>query len=140
MGHSVVDQLIIDIGKRLRSRLRHDDTVSRSTAIGGRPLGNETLARMDGNQFTVLLEDLKGPADSMRVAMRIQESLAARFTARDVDVFAFASIGIALSSPSYHSRRRCFATRTSPCVAPMRKAHPAAKFSTRRCMPSSSSA
>jgi len=51
MGHSVVDQLIIDIGKRLRSRLRHDDTVSRSTAIGGRPLGNETLARMDGNQL-----------------------------------------------------------------------------------------
>ncbi len=102
MGHSVVDQLIIDISKRLRSRLRHDDTVSRSTATGGRPLANETLARMDGNQFTVLLEDLKGPADSMRVAMRMQESLAAPFTARDVDVFASASIGIALSSPSYH--------------------------------------
>jgi len=102
MGHSVVDQLIIDISKRLRSRLRHDDTVSRSTATGGRPLGNETLARMDGDQFTVLLEDLKGPTDPMRVAIRIQETLAAPFTARDVDVFASASIGIVLSSPSYH--------------------------------------
>jgi len=102
MGHSVVDQLIIDISKRLRSRLRHDDMVSRSTATGGRPLGNETLARMDGDQFTVLLEDLKGPTDPMRVAIRIQETLAAPFTARDVDVFASASIGIVLSSPSYH--------------------------------------
>src|SRR5437879_13626763 len=106
MGHSVVDQLIIDIGKRLRSCLRHDDTASRSTAIGGRPLGNETLARMDGNQFTVLLDDRKAPADSMRVAMRMQESFAARFTARAVAVFASARIGIALSPPSYPSPRR----------------------------------
>jgi PAS domain S-box-containing protein len=104
MGRSVVDQLIIDISNRLRSRLRHDDTVSRPIAMSGhgRLVANGTLARMDGDQFTVLLENLRGPADPMRVAMRIQESLSASFTARGVDVFASASIGIAFSSPSYH--------------------------------------
>jgi PAS domain S-box-containing protein len=104
MGRAVVDQLIIDISKRLKAHLRHDDTISRSTPTGGpgQLEGNETLARMDGDQFTVLLEGLKGPSDPMRVAVRIQECLSAPFTARGVDVFASASIGIALSSPSYH--------------------------------------
>jgi len=103
MGHAVVDQLIIDISKRLKARLRHDDTISRFTLAGGprRLEGNETLARMDGDQFTVLLEGIKGPSDPMRVAVRIQECLSAPFTARGIDVCASASIGIALSSPSY---------------------------------------
>jgi len=103
MGRAVVDQLIIDISNRLKARLRHDDTISRSTPTGGpgQLEGNETLARMDGDQFTVLLEGIKGPSDPMRVAVRIQECLSAPFTARGVDVFASASIGIALSSPSY---------------------------------------
>jgi PAS domain S-box-containing protein len=103
MGHAVVDQLIIDISKRLKGRLRHDDTMSRSTPTGdvSRPKGSETLARMDGDRFTVLLESIKAPSDPMRVAMRIQESLAAPLTANGVDAFTSASIGIALSAPSY---------------------------------------
>ena len=105
MGHAVVDQLIIDISKRLKGRLRHDDTMSRSTPTGdlSRPKGSETLARMDGDRFTVLLESIKAPSDPMRVAMRIQESLAAPLTANGVDAFTSASIGIALSAPSYAS-------------------------------------
>jgi len=104
MGRAVVDQLIIDISNRLKTHLRHDDTISHSTPTGGpgRLAGNETLARMDSDQFTVLLEGIKGPSDPMRVAVRIQECLSAPFTARGVDVFASASIGIALSSASYH--------------------------------------
>ncbi|MGD0964651.1 MAG: EAL domain-containing protein [Candidatus Acidiferrales bacterium] len=103
MGHAVVDQLIIDISKRLKTRLRHDDTMSRSTPTGDpdRPSGDETLARMDGDRFTVLLENTKAPSDPMRVAMRVQQGLAEPFTANGVDAFTSASIGIALSSPSY---------------------------------------
>jgi PAS domain S-box-containing protein len=103
MGHTVVDQFIIDISKRFKARLRYDDTVSRSTPTGGsdQPIGDEILARMDGDRFTVLLEGIKAPSDAMRVAMRIQESLTAPFTARGIDAFTSASIGIALSSPSY---------------------------------------
>jgi PAS domain S-box-containing protein len=105
MGHAVVDQLIIDISKRLKARLRHDDTMSRSTptADPSRPKGSETLARMDGDRFTVLLENIKGPSDPMRVALRIQESLAQPLTANGVDAFTSASIGIALSTSHYSS-------------------------------------
>jgi PAS domain S-box-containing protein len=103
MGHAVVDQLIIDISKRLKSRLRHDDTMSRSTPTGdtSRPTGPETLARIDGDRFTVLLENIKAPSDPMRVAIRIRDSLAAPFAANGVDAFTSASIGIALNSTAY---------------------------------------
>ena len=103
MGHAVVDQLIIDISNRFKARLRHDDTISRSTPTGGsgRPIGDEILARMDGDRFTLLLEGIKAPSDPMRVAMRVQESLAAPLAANGVDAFTSASIGIALSSSSY---------------------------------------
>jgi PAS domain S-box-containing protein len=103
MGIAVVDQLIIDISGRLQSRLRHDDTVSRSTPTGvsGRDTEDELLARMDGERFTVLLLGIKAPSDPMRVATRIHDSLATPFTANGVDAFTSASIGIALSSPLY---------------------------------------
>ena len=103
MGHAVVDQLIIDISNRLKGRLRHDDTISRSSPPGGSggAAGDEILARMDGDQFTVLLEGIKEPSDPMRVAMRVQETLTSPFAAHGVDVFTSAGIGIALSSPSY---------------------------------------
>lgn len=103
MGHAVVDQLIIDISKRLKARLRHDDTISRSSPPSGfgSPTGDEILARIDGDRFTVLLEGIKAPSDPMRVAMRVQESLAAPFTANDIDAFTSANVGIALSSPFY---------------------------------------
>ncbi len=101
---TVVDQLIIHISNRLKAHLRHEDTIARSTPTGGlgRLAGDETLARMDSDQFTLLLEGIKRPSDPMRVAVRIQKCLSALFTARGIDVFASASIGIALSSPSYH--------------------------------------
>ena len=86
MGHAVVDQLIIDISNRLKSRLRHDDTISRSTPTGSRgQAGDEILARLDGDRFIVLLEGVKAPSDPMRVAIRVQESLGAPFTANGVD-------------------------------------------------------
>jgi PAS domain S-box-containing protein len=103
MGHAVVDQLIIDISDRLKGRLRHDDSISRSTPAGEPALQvqDEILARLDGDRFTVLLEGIKTDSDPMRVAMRIQEGLAGPFSAHGVDAFITASIGIALSAPSY---------------------------------------
>ncbi len=103
MGHAVVDQLIIDISNRLKARLRHDDTVTRSTPAGGADGsgGDEILARLEGDRFTVLIEGVKTPSDPMRVALRVQESFAGPFTLHGVDAFTSASIGIALSSEAY---------------------------------------
>lgn len=103
MGLAVVDRLIIDISNRLKSHLRHDDTVSRSTPTSSSEGagGDQILARMDGERFTVLLEGIKSPSDPMRVALRLQESLAAPFTTSNIEAFTSAWVGIALSSPQY---------------------------------------
>ena len=75
MGLSVVDQLLIEISSRFRTHLRRDDTVSRSDDDPAEPGGEEILARMDGQQFTVLVEgESKRPATPCGWPLRLQES------------------------------------------------------------------
>jgi diguanylate cyclase (GGDEF)-like protein/PAS domain S-box-containing protein len=95
MGHLIGDQLLLGVAKRLEKCLRASDTVAR--------LGQETftLARMGGDEFTVLLDDLKESADADRAAERIMEGLAAPFEVDGKEVFTSASIGIALCNPAY---------------------------------------
>jgi diguanylate cyclase (GGDEF)-like protein/PAS domain S-box-containing protein len=96
MGHLIGDQLLLGVSKRLEKCLRASDTVAR--------IGQEssfTLARMGGDEFTVLLDDLKEPADADRAAERIMEGLSAPFEVDGKEVFTSASIGIAMCNPSY---------------------------------------
>jgi diguanylate cyclase (GGDEF)-like protein/PAS domain S-box-containing protein len=85
LGHLVGDELLVEIGKRLSGCLRPGDTV----------------ARFGGDEFTILLDDIKTPSDAIRVANRIHESLAVPLKLNDQEVFTTASIGIALSSIEY---------------------------------------
>lgn len=95
MGHLIGDQLLLGVAQRLEGCLRVSDTVAR--------LGQETftLARMGGDEFTVLLDDLKDPADAERAAERIMKGLSAAFVLGGKEVFTSASIGIALGNASY---------------------------------------
>ncbi|HKQ88702.1 MAG TPA: EAL domain-containing protein [Candidatus Acidoferrales bacterium] len=95
LGHLIGDQLLLGVAKRLEKCLRSSDTIAR--------LGQETftLARMGGDEFTVLLDDLKDPADANRAADRIMEGLSAPFDLEGKEVFTSASIGIALCTPAY---------------------------------------
>jgi diguanylate cyclase (GGDEF)-like protein/PAS domain S-box-containing protein len=95
LGHLVGDQLLLGVAKRLEGCLRASDTVAR--------LAQETftLARMGGDEFTVLLDDLKDPADADRAAERIMQGLSAPFSLDGKEVFTSASIGIALSNSAY---------------------------------------
>jgi diguanylate cyclase (GGDEF)-like protein/PAS domain S-box-containing protein len=95
MGHFIGDQLLLGVSKRLENSLRQTDTVARLTQP------TFTLARMGGDEFTVLLDDIKDPGDANRAADRIMKHLSAPFVVGEKEVFTSASIGIALSNPSY---------------------------------------
>jgi diguanylate cyclase (GGDEF)-like protein/PAS domain S-box-containing protein len=82
LGHEVGDQLLIAVGSRLKKGLRPGDT----------------LARVGGDEFTVLLEDVADVSDAMRVAERITEILRAPFMVADHEIFVGTSIGIALNT------------------------------------------
>jgi diguanylate cyclase (GGDEF)-like protein/PAS domain S-box-containing protein len=94
LGHLVGDQLLVGVASRLEKCLRATDTVAR--------LGEGFIvARMGGDEFTVLLEDLKHPDDAKQAADRLMKAVTAPFMLDGREVFTSLSIGIALSSSGY---------------------------------------
>ncbi len=103
LGHLAGDQLIVEVAGRMAGSIRREDSVSRpvdhrSSLPRG---GDDTLARLGGDEFTILLDGIRDVSDSVRVAERIQEQLAAPFLICGQQVFTSASIGIALSETGY---------------------------------------
>jgi diguanylate cyclase (GGDEF)-like protein/PAS domain S-box-containing protein len=96
LGHKVGDEVLIQIGLRLTSSLREVDTISRPHV--GQAQKDDTLARLGGDEYTILLEDIRNPSDAIRVAERLQSKLAVPFTVQGYEIVVNASVGIALST------------------------------------------
>jgi len=95
LGHKVGDEVLIQIGHRLTASLREVDTIARPH-LG--PSKDDTLARLGGDEYTILLEDIRNPSDAIRVAERLQSKLAVPFTVQGYEIVVNASVGIALST------------------------------------------
>jgi diguanylate cyclase (GGDEF)-like protein len=89
LGHSVGDQLLNEVGKRLGACLRAGDNVGRDTR-------DDAMARLGGDEFTVLLTALEEPEDAGNAAHRIVEALARPFSIDGQELFVSASLGIAV--------------------------------------------
>lgn len=92
LGHHVGDALLKEVAKRVTHCLRKSDYMVR----GAMETSDNTMARMGGDEFTVLLPNLSHAEDAARVARRIMEALAIPFQIGGGEVFVSASIGIAL--------------------------------------------
>ena len=90
LGHVAGDELLVGIARRLEGCLRSGDSL-------GRLSDGHTVARMGGDEFTVLLEEIRDVTDATRVAERITQALAQPFQLSGNEVFVTASVGIALS-------------------------------------------
>ncbi len=80
LGHAAGDQLLRVVADRLRSCLRSGDTP----------------ARLGGDEFAILLEDAPDVAAIVEVAERVLDALDQPVTIEGREVFARASIGIAM--------------------------------------------
>ena len=99
LGHTAGDALLIQIAQRLTASLRGADIVSRPR-VGDTAeafAGESTLARPGGDEFSVLLEELHDPSDTIRVAERIQQRLAIPFDLNGQEIVLSVSIGVAFS-------------------------------------------
>src|SRR5205085_101653 len=93
LGHAIGDQLLQAIAKRLVSTVRSLDTTAR--------MQNDCFARMGGDEFVILLENLTNREDAVVVAERLQRSFQEPFYLDGKRVFAATSIGIALEDGHY---------------------------------------
>jgi diguanylate cyclase (GGDEF)-like protein/PAS domain S-box-containing protein len=80
LGHSVGDQLLRLVGERLTSVLRKSDTV----------------ARMGGDEFMLILPEVAGVKDAANTAKKILEAVREPFVLDDYELNITTSIGIAL--------------------------------------------
>jgi diguanylate cyclase (GGDEF)-like protein/PAS domain S-box-containing protein len=87
LGRPLADELLVKVGERLQACLREGDL----------------LAREGPDEFSILIDDAREPADAEIVARRIHEVTAQPFEVGGGEVLATVSIGVAVSAPSYTS-------------------------------------
>lgn len=82
LGHAMGDRLLQDVAQRLQDTLRPSDVV----------------ARMGGDEFAILLENLESSHDAELIATRLNQALAKPFTLNGRTAYISGSIGIAFNT------------------------------------------
>ncbi len=85
VGHLIGDDLLFQVGGRIRACLKTRDVV----------------ARLGGDEFAVLLEGIADRDKAVHIAERIITELQTPFRLGTKEIFTSASIGIALAGPHY---------------------------------------
>jgi diguanylate cyclase (GGDEF)-like protein len=81
LGHHIGDDLLQEVGKRLRESVKAGDTV----------------ARLGGDEFAILLPSVRDGAQAVEVASRARRALEAPFEMGELTLVVGASLGIALA-------------------------------------------
>jgi diguanylate cyclase (GGDEF)-like protein len=85
-GHQLGDDLLVAVGNRLTGVLRPGDS----------------LARLSGDEFVILCEDLEDPSQADTLAARFDAELAQPFELSGIEVNLTASIGVAVTGRDGH--------------------------------------
>jgi diguanylate cyclase (GGDEF)-like protein len=85
LGHLAGDHLLLGVGNRLAACLRQVDIIG----------------RLGGDEFAVILDGISTPDEALSTAARVHQALASPFLVEGKEVFATASIGIAIMEPQY---------------------------------------
>ncbi|MBF0170799.1 MAG: EAL domain-containing protein [Nitrospinae bacterium] len=80
MGHSVGDELLVEVAQRIRGAIRETDT----------------LSRLGGDEFTLIFENVTDPLTVDQMAAAVIAAIGRPFTLRDRQLYIGASVGIAL--------------------------------------------
>jgi diguanylate cyclase (GGDEF)-like protein len=93
LGRDVGDQLLRRVARRLADALRGHGLIARH-----RPgPATSALARLSGDEFTLMISNLSGPREALSIARRIGAALSEGFTVDGDEVALSATVGVALS-------------------------------------------
>lgn len=80
MGHDVGDKALQKLSEKIGSCIRTEDT----------------LSRIGGDEFIILLEDIQDQQDAVLTAQRIQESCSTPLVIEGKEIYASFSVGISI--------------------------------------------
>jgi diguanylate cyclase (GGDEF)-like protein/PAS domain S-box-containing protein len=103
-GHAVGDLVLTEFARRLQSNLRATDTV----------------ARLSGDEFVIILEDLKSEQEVAAVAAKIVDAVRVPFSAAGVPLAVTTSVGVALYSGAGQTHEELLANADSALYAAKR--------------------
>lgn len=83
VGHTLGDELLVQVAQRLKSNVRPADLVT----------------RIGGDEFVIVLAQTVGVADALEFANRLRQCLRAPFCVEDTEFFVTVSIGLACAPP-----------------------------------------
>jgi PAS domain S-box-containing protein len=99
LGHGAGDELLVEVGRRLRACVRHSDQVMEGAleTVGARSHRSlEAVGRLGGDEFVALLPEVAADADAERVAQRVLESLREPIFVSGQECFVTGSVGVAI--------------------------------------------
>lgn len=87
LGHEAGDRLLVQVAERLRASVREGDTVS----------------RLGGDEFTILVEDVSKPDRAEEIAARVLRGLREPFEIDGRELRVTGSVGVSVGSPGMQS-------------------------------------
>ncbi|MGB0563399.1 MAG: putative bifunctional diguanylate cyclase/phosphodiesterase, partial [Spirulinaceae cyanobacterium] len=94
LGHSIGDRLLVAVAKRLKQCLRESDT----------------LARMGGDEFAVLVQTVTEPQQVLDLAQEMNHRLALPFHVDQYEIFINASIGVVFNREDFYTQLKTAST------------------------------
>ena len=99
LGHGAGDELLVEVGRRLRACVRHSDQVMEGTLESAGLRSHralEAVGRLGGDEFVALLPEVADDSDAERVAQRVLEALREPIFVSGQECFVTASVGAAI--------------------------------------------
>ncbi len=91
-GYVIGDELIKEVALRLEGMVRKTDLIARAKQDKGRH--SDTLSRLGGNEFSVILSELDKPENASVVARRIMAIMDEPFNIKEQEIHICISMGI----------------------------------------------
>lgn len=94
LGHDMGDLLLQEVSKRLKVCIRATDLLERAANLP-KEAQSHLIARMGGDEFTLVLSQISTTEEASKVAVRILSKLSQPFILEEHEIYIGASIGIA---------------------------------------------